>query len=283
MPLEQRTLIDDDVTRPPLPVGDYDIEVTDDQVAFFSENGYLTVERITTDAEVEWLRGVYDQLFAKRIGGFPGAYLEPSRPWGETEGEADISQILMPEHRIPELRDTVFYRNGRKIAARLLDRPESDLNGWGHMITKPARIGGEAPWHQDEAYWEPELAYEAVGAWMALDDADVDNGCLWFVPGSHTGDVLAHRHLHDDPAIHTIVVVDDVDIAKAVPVPVRAGWATFHHPRTLHYSGLNRTDRRRRAYATEFQTTPVPRPTPADRPWVIEGRAAVARHLASGS
>jgi ectoine hydroxylase-related dioxygenase (phytanoyl-CoA dioxygenase family) len=273
----------DDVQRPPLPAGHLDFEVSAEQVAFFHTNGYVVVDRITTDDEVEWLRNIYDQLFERRIGGFPGAYIEPSRPNGAEHLGLDspLSQVMLPEHRIPELRHTIFYGNGMKAAAALMDLPESSLHGWGHMITKPAGNGDIAPWHQDEAYWEPELRYQAVGTWMALDDADIDNGCLWFVPGSHRGDVLAHRHLDGDPSIHTIVVVDPVDMADAVPVPVKAGCATIHHPRTLHYSGPNRTDRRRRAYATEFQTPPVRREVPADRPWVIEGRRAAAELLSA--
>jgi ectoine hydroxylase-related dioxygenase (phytanoyl-CoA dioxygenase family) len=189
--------------------------------------------------------------------------------------------VLFPEARIPELRETNFYRNGRRAASATSMRAEADLGGWGHMITKPAGNGDEAPWHQDEAYWEIELLYEAVGMWMPLDDADIDNGCLWFIPGSHHHDVRQHRHLDDDPAIHTIVVTDPIDLDAAVPVPLAAGHATMHHPRTLHYSGPNRTDRRRRAYATEFQTAPRRRDVPADRPWVLETRAAAAAHAAS--
>ena len=79
------------------------------------------------------------------------------------------------------------------------------------------------------------------------------------------------------------MVTDPFDLDAAVPVPLRAGHATVHHPRTLHHSGPNRTDRRRRAYATEFQTEPTLRDVPADRPWVLETRAAAAEHLRSQS
>jgi hypothetical protein len=271
----------EDIDRPPLPTARFELDVTDDQVEHFREHGYVRLGRITTDEELDWIGRVYDQFFEKRIGGMPGAYLEPTRPYGAEHLGLDspLSQALLPELRIPELRETNFYRNGRRAASRLMDIPEADLGGWGHMITKPAGNGDEAPWHQDEAYWEIELEYQAVGTWMPLDDADVDNGCLWFVPGSHTGEVLNHKHCDDDPSIHTIVVTDPFDLESAVPVPLRAGEATVHHPRTLHYSGPNRTDRRRRAYATEFQTPPTVRAVPADRPWVLETRAAAAEHL----
>jgi hypothetical protein len=272
----------EEVVRPALPPGRLEVEVTDEQVEAFRRDGFVELGRITTDEELAWIAEVYDQFFAQRIGGLPGAYLEPTRPYGaEPLGlDSPLSQVLLPEARVPELRETNFYRNGRRAASRLMRIPEPQLGGWGHMITKPAGHGDEAPWHQDEAYWEIELIYEAVGIWMPLDDADIDNGCLWFIPGSHRNDVLTHKHVDDDPAIHTIVVTDPIDLDAAVPVPLLAGHATVHHPRTLHHSGPNRTDRRRRAYATEFQTTPRPRAIPADRPWVLETRAAAAAHAA---
>jgi hypothetical protein len=56
---------------------------------------------------------------------------------------------------------------------------------------------------------------------------------------------------------------------------------SFHHPRTLHYAGPNRTDRPRRAWANEYQSAPIMLDVPADRPWVIEGRKAMAKGLAA--
>lgn len=82
-----------------------------------------------------------------------------------------------------------------------------------------------------------------------------------------------HRHLGNDPAVHALIA-DDVDAATAVPVPVAAGGAVFHHCRILHSSGPNRSARVRRAYANEWQLEPTPRATPASRPWIEEGRRA---------
>src|SRR5437660_1074673 len=83
--------------------------------------------------------------------------------------------------------------------------------------------------------------------------------------------------IDDDPTVHGLIAHDvDPDDpavrAAAVPVPLMAGGATFHHPRTLHTTGANLTDRRRRAFATEFQTTPVTASGGPERPWVDEGR-----------
>ena len=52
------------------------VDLTDEQVAFFQENGYLSIPRITTDDEIEWLKGIYDELFTERTGEAQGRYFD---------------------------------------------------------------------------------------------------------------------------------------------------------------------------------------------------------------
>ena len=270
------------MTTPP-PSSTFEVDIDEEQVAFFHEHGYLAIDRITTDDEVAWLRAIFDEVFRTRQGGVPGAFFDTARPYDE-DGDDLFTQALLPEIRFPELRATQFVRNGRRIASRLLGTAEADLQHWGHMLSKTARVGAAAPWHQDEAYWDPRFEYRAVGHWTPLDDATVDNGCLWFVPGSHRNETLRHRHRDDDPAVHILELVEPVDTSSAVAVPTAAGGASFHHPRTLHYSRPNTTETTRRAYANEHQTAPVARDAPADRPWIDEGRKAFeARSVFRGS
>ena len=114
---------------------------------------------------------------------------------------------------------------------------------------------------------------------MPLDDVDVDNGCMWFLPGSHRGGVLPHRHVGDDPAVHLLELVDAVDTTAAVPIEMRAGAvaSTTRARSTRHVP--NPTDRPRRAWANEFQSAPIALDVPADRPWVTEGFQAMTDAL----
>lgn len=255
-----------------------DAGIDDDQVAFFREHGYLAVEDFVGADELDQLRSAYESVFAHRRGNDLHGAFDVTRPYLADVGDEGqrFTQVLMPELDHPELRLTGYVRRGRAVAARLLGTDEAAITNWGHLLTKPGRIGFAAPWHQDEAYWDPAMAYVAVGAWMPLDDATIENGCLWFVPGSHRGDVLRHRHLGNDPAVHLLELDEEVDLTGAVPVPVRAGGVTFHHCRTLHHSRPNTTPHDRRAYANEFQTAPVPRTIPVERPWYHEGTDAYA-------
>jgi ectoine hydroxylase-related dioxygenase (phytanoyl-CoA dioxygenase family) len=163
------------------------------------------------------------------------------------------------------------------------------------LLRKPVGLENNrlAPWHQDEAYWEPELHYpHALGAWLPLHDCPTEQGAMQFIPGSHRLGVLPHHYWGDDPADNLLVVDDvpEVDRSTAVPCPLPKGGCTFHHKRTLHHTAPNTTDRPRMAYATEIQVTPIRRDTDAmpDRPWVDQRRAVSAhdpmidRYLADG-
>jgi ectoine hydroxylase-related dioxygenase (phytanoyl-CoA dioxygenase family) len=254
-----------------------DVRLTDDQIEQFHTEGYTWVPRLTTDEELEWLAPIYDELFSSKQGAFKGGYFDLARPY-EADGEDLVPQVLAPEHRHPELRDTNIFRNAMAIGVQLLGLPESDLTAWSHMILKPPHVGGPLPWHQDEAYWETEFAYRALGVWVPLDPATVESGCMHFLPRSHAGPVQPHRHIDDDPAVHGLEMIDPPDDADAVAVPLDPGGATFHHCRTMHMTPPNVSDHVRRAGGRSVR--PGSRwPTPGDQPdrsWVRDGQAAWA-------
>jgi hypothetical protein len=256
------------------PAVDFTLTLDAARIEEFRERGFTHVERITSDEELAWLGEVYDYLFGRRVQAVPGGYFDLARPY-ESDGEDRLPQLLMPEAAVPALRQTAFWRNGRALAATLLDADAKRLLGWGHMIRKAAGVGAALPWHQDEAYWDPAFDYVALGSWMPLDPASVESGCLCFLPGSHRGPVRAHRHVGDDPAVHALVT-DDVDPVPAVAVSLPPGGASFHHCRTLHSSGPNTSARVRRAWANEWQLPPTRRSVPVARPWVEAGQRAWA-------
>jgi hypothetical protein len=262
---------------PPKAPPSFHVEIGEEQVRDFRRQGFLAVERITTDEEVAWLRAVWEDLFADRR-----TWFDVSQPYGVFE-DARLGQMIFPEARAPALRETLYFRNARRIAARLLGEDEAGLHAWGHMVLKPARNGHATPWHQDESYWEPEFEYKAVGAWLPLEDVNAENGCMCFLPGSHEGALLPHRHVGDDPRVHLLEVAAEIDTSSRVEVPLRVGGATFHHYRTLHSTAGNRSPYPRRAFANEFQTPPVKRAVRADRPWLDAGKRTWAERWSERS
>lgn len=106
---------------------------------------------------------------------------------------------------------------------------------------------------------------------MPLQDVTIDSGCMQFVPW-HTGeqpDVFGHHHINHDSRIHGLEL-DDLSLAeRAVACPMKAGGATFHAMRTLHYSAPNTTDSPRRAFILKFANPGAAAPVddPPQRPW----------------
>jgi ectoine hydroxylase-related dioxygenase (phytanoyl-CoA dioxygenase family) len=244
------------------------LTLTADQIAFFQREGFLTIPAITTAEEVEKLRGIYDHLFDIKAGRQEGNHLDLSTP-DEDDQAAALPQILNPAKYAPELLNTVFRANALAIARQLLG-PEADFRG-EHAIRKPPRTGAETPWHQDEAYWQPELEYNDLSIWIPLQEATLENGCMQFVPGSHTQEVLPHHSIGHDPRIVGLEA-DGAEAlaAKAVACPIPPGGATVHHCRTLHYTGPNRSDGPRRAYILGFGTPPKSRPVARDFYWLVQ-------------
>ena len=239
------------------------------QVADFHRDGYLVLERITTDADVARIRASLVGLFAARRGRETGDQFDLAGS-DEEGATAGLPQILGPSRFAPELSESTYRANGEIIGRQLLARPglDSAQIRWGgdHTILKPARYGKATPWHQDEAYWDPWHDHSSISIWLALQDTSIAMGCMWFVPGSHAEEVRPHRPINDDPRIHGLELIDG-NITTGVACPLRAGGAVIHHARTLHYAAANTTTVDRHAYIIGYGAPAVKRTTRRDVPW----------------
>ena len=154
-------------------------------------------------------------------------------------------------HALHDL-DPVFDRfsRGADMAALALDLGLAQPRAVQSMlIFKPPRIGGEVGWHQDATFLitEPQ---SVVGFWFALEDASLDNGCLWVEPGGHHGP-LRQRMIRTDGGIcmQTLDATAWPQPLHAVPLEVAAGTLVCLHGMLPHYSAANRSDRSRVAYS----------------------------------
>jgi len=121
------------------------------------------------------------------------------------------------------------------------------------LFIKPPGKPGQA-WHQDE-HFLPTRDRSLCGVWIALDDATIDNGCLWAWPGSHAPGILYPMRAHADPRF------DASDEAQDFPQPrdggtaleIAAGDAIFFNGYLLHRSLPNRSAASlRRAYVCHY-------------------------------
>jgi phytanoyl-CoA hydroxylase len=115
-------------------------------------------------------------------------------------------------------------------------------------IFKPPRIGGEVVCHQDSTYiyTEPE---SCIGFWFALEDATIENGCMYFIPGEHRAP-LRQRNFRSGEAKLTTEVLDATPWPeeRRLPAEARAGTLVVFDGRAPHMSGPNLSDKSRHAY-----------------------------------
>jgi len=166
-------------------------------------------------------------------------------------------------HALHDL-DPVFERfsHGPELAALASDLGLVDPKVWqSQVIFKQPAIGGEVRWHQDATFFV-STPVSVTTFWFALEDAAVDNGCLWAEPGGHRGP-LRERFVRDGQQL-TLEVLDRTpwpDQRTAVPLPCEAGTLIVFHGLLPHYSAPNRSARSRLAYtlhATDGRTSYAP-------------------------
>src|SRR5262249_472942 len=162
---------------------------------------------------------LYDRSFAARVGRAEGNQFDLAGP-DEEDVEASLPQILGLAKYEPELQDCLYRANALAIAIQLLG-PETRFTG-DHPILNPALYGAPTPWHQDEAYWGSDFEYNALSVWMPLQEANLENGCMQFIPGSHRMEVQPHHCIAHDPRIHGLEI-DVVDESRAVACPLPPG------------------------------------------------------------
>ncbi len=247
--------------------------LTEEQVVQFRNDGFLAFDTGIGKDAVEDLRAILTRLHKTNTGFKEGALFDAL---GVDDGKTPrrFPQILHPQAFAPELLDNPFFRTASAIADQLLGsaaRFKIDIS-----LMKPARIGALTPWHQDEAFQDPNFEYNEVSFWLALQPTDQTNSCMAYIPGSHKGPVLLHGFPDGDSRIHALECVG-FDINSAVLCPVPAGGCVIHNARTVHGAGPNLSDKHRLAYVLIFDLVPVPAATPRSFPWRSQHHTARAQ------
>jgi ectoine hydroxylase-related dioxygenase (phytanoyl-CoA dioxygenase family) len=122
---------------------------------------------------------------------------------------------------------------------------------FSQIFFKPPEGGGPKPAHQDNFYFGPNDPEGVVTAWIALDDATLENGCLYFGEGTNKGPVYPHVAPEGEP-FNLQLPADILALQPMTPAPVLRGGVSFHHGNTFHQSAVNRSTRWRRACALHY-------------------------------
>jgi len=220
-------------------------KLSDEQVNFFKENGYLTGVRILTEEQCD--------LLLKEL---PDT-IDPNNPGHKYFYEFNQNESKNPSttlfHALGAWRINKFYHDilwapaFRMAAYQLLGGDVRFFHD--QLFCKPAKHGGVVAWHKDYSYWTWTKPMQHLTSWIPLDNSTLENGCLWYVPKSHTWGLLPITGLGGDmEAVKT--VLDDTQkevFAKKVPMLLKRGECSFHHPLLMHGSYNNTSDAPRRA------------------------------------
>ncbi|HEV7301097.1 MAG TPA: phytanoyl-CoA dioxygenase family protein [Tepidisphaeraceae bacterium] len=219
------------------------INLTDREVRFYNEEGYLPLPGLVRSDAVAALRQeVFDVLEAN---GVPADSLK--RATSAADKLRQNSQYVAGT-----LLDALINSDAtRAVASRL-------IGGTAHRYmpftaVKAGGGGGTFHYHQDNNYTVHEPAIGSINIWVALVDMTPENGCLQVIPRSHLCGQIKSRNSDDGDGHQQI----DVDLNECLPIRMRAGDAVAFTRWTVHGSGPNHTNEARVAYALQYHRDDV--------------------------
>jgi ectoine hydroxylase-related dioxygenase (phytanoyl-CoA dioxygenase family) len=238
--------------------------VTPGNVQFYHDYGYLIASDLILQEEIDLLKKDTIKIFRGEYG-----TIEGTLPAMENETDADVLKkyvaIHFPHKISPVIKEFLTQEN---IVSVLTQTISPNIKCMQSMLfVKGPGKAGQA-WHQDEFYI-PTRDKSLIGVWIAIDDATVENGCLWIIPGSHKpGYIMPRIASHSNEYAD----VDTIDINRynkedIIPVEVKSGSVVFFNGYLLHSSLRNKT-------ANNFRTALVNHYMSAESmlPWDQDGK-----------
>lgn len=214
-------------------------------VQFYKENGYLLVKGVFSMQEVEEMRTAVESIIQRAARAkadanhaWQGDYLEPEQ----------LKKLVLKGFHDVHYHDASFTRaathpNMVKALNGIIG-PNVQLHH-SKMLVKPPSNGAAFPMHQDYPYF-PHRDHSMLAASVHLDDADMENGCLCVVPGSHKQGPMPHVGAH-------YLNHKEHPISSGTPCPAQAGDVLFFNYLTIHGSDVNKSPRTRRNVLFQYR------------------------------
>ena len=217
--------------------------LTEEQIGFYRENGFLQVDDVLSPAEVAELAAYMEEAMEE----------EAQRSVGREKGGAYYRVLNQKVNTWRDHLGMARYSASPRFAemARLLTGADGVRLFHDHILWKMPGDSKPTPWHQDMPYWPMEQP-QALSIWITVDDVDENNGCMMFVPRSQRAGKLKEISLTEPADIFEYARGTGAGDERPVIARLRAGSCTFHCGLTFHYAHANRTDRIRRVLAIIF-------------------------------
>jgi non-haem Fe2+, alpha-ketoglutarate-dependent halogenase len=200
--------------------------LTREQIEAFNRDGYLKGIRIFDNNEITEIRRYFDDLLAKTLAAGGDSY-----------------SISTAHLRYGRVYDILTHP---RIVAIIKDLLGENVIAWGsHFFCKMPGDGKRVSWHQDSSYW-PLTPSMAVTAWLAIDDASVENACMRYIPGTQRLGHLTYTLSENDEAnVLNQTVPGAENFGEPVNVELAAGEISIHSDLLLHGSEANESNKRR--------------------------------------
>ena len=221
-------------------------KLSKEQLQHFEEFGYVSEIKMLDDQQISVLQQELNALYDPH---HPGNALFYEFSTNESTDPTKVLFHALGAWRItPGFHDVLWNPRFLMAASQLLGHQA--IRFWhDQLFCKPARQGGVVAWHQDYSYWIRSVPMQHLTCWCGLDDADTSNGCLYYVPKSHRWGLLEKPELAGNiDGILSGLTEEQKSLFNPVAIPLKAGYAAFHHPLLIHGSHANTTERQRRAF-----------------------------------
>jgi phytanoyl-CoA hydroxylase len=229
----------------------------------YDRDGFVNAGRLLDEADVKELQAELerhiDSSFRGKESGVPPAALTFNLAVRPEDSVYQLTTIWMRSEAFGRLvRHPKITQAGAELARSNILQVWSD-----QVMYKPPNRGGTINWHQDAPYFPAISPSLALTAWVSLDDADVETGCMWMVPGSYRWGVQEKHLWAYKPSQIEVADFERLEAPEGLPevftvwpgarpCPTRSGEVHFHHSLTWHASPANRSSRTRRGYAIHY-------------------------------
>jgi len=220
--------------------------LSEEQVDFFNENGYLSGIKFLEEWQVDALNHDLARISDPNLPDHTLFHQFFSN--ASTDPNSVLFHALGAWRTTPTFHDILWNPAFVMAASQLLGN--KGVRFWhDQLFCKPANHGGVVAWHQDYSYWTRTIPLQHLTCWVALDDATTENGCMHYVPKSHNWGLLQKPELAGDmEGLMEFLTEEQKAAFKPIPIELKKGYGTFHHPLLIHGSYENHSDRSRRAF-----------------------------------
>lgn len=217
-----------------------------EQVEFYNEYGYVSNIKLLNDWQIGKLNTELAQIVDPDHAGNSLFYQFASNE------SADVNAVLfhaLGAWRITEGFHDILWNPAFVMAASQLLGNKAVRFWHDQLFCKPALHGGVVAWHQDYSYWTRTAPLQHLTCWVGLDDATKENGCLYYVPYSQHWGLLDKPELAGDmEGLMDYLTEEQKAAFKPIPIELKKGYGSFHHPLMVHGSYANKSDKARRAF-----------------------------------